>query len=193
VKTGLSSRQSFTLYGIVLGFVFLFYVLGLLIGKNYFVARESSAEKPPISDGPLPDVKSQLDFYQQLIVPSPSAEEVPPFTPDKNPAASQKPTSQPTDTVEMYTIQVGALSREEDARQILIRLEAKNYVGRIQRPQGSNDPYYRVLVEEFSTLEKTRQMKARLKEDGFPTFIKKFELPDVPVRSETRQTNKRAP
>lgn len=184
MKPKLSSRQSFTLYGIVLGFLLFFYVLGLLIGKNYFGVKEAAVERFPISTTPVPDVKSQLDFYQQVVVPPPSAARKPSTAQPETPAPGKKTTPEPAGAFE-YTIQVGALSTEEDAQQILIRLEAKGYSGRVQLPQGEADRYYRVLVGEFDTAERARRMQARLKEDRFPTFIKKLEVRGAPSKTKT--------
>ena len=171
MKTRLSPRESLILYAFIVGFVFLFYMVGLFLGKEYFTTADSSTENLPISDAPAPDLKPQLDFYKELISPQESL-----LSPGQAPQAERErasaPVQEPSNRRIFRTVQVAVVPQEKDARQILIRLEAKNYSGRVQPPQEGKDRYYRVLVGEFTTLEEARQMQARLKEDGFPTFIR---------------------
>ena len=177
MRTKLSPGESLILYAFIVGFVFLFYLLGLFLGKEYFTGVESSTEIVVSSDTPLPDLRPQLDFYEQLIAPSESPQEPSASSGQDRQAEHGEPYAQlqePPHRRVIHTVQVAALSKEEDVGQILIRLEAKNYSGRVQPPGGGKDHYYRVLVGEFATLEETKQMEARLREDGFPTFIKKI-------------------
>ena len=180
MRARLSPARSFALYGIVLGFVFLFYVLGLLIGKNYLMDAKAISNSIPIADHPLPDVKSQLDFYQQVLTPT-EGEESPQEAPGSLEAgqnvyseAASPASPEPSASGEIYTIQVGAFRTEVETSRILIRLEAQGYPNQLRRPKPPEDPYYRVWVGRFARHEEARQMQSRLQEDGFHTFIKKI-------------------
>ena len=177
MRTRLSPGESLILYAFIVGFVFLFYLLGLFLGKEYFTPAESSTEKVVVSDTPLPDLRPELGFYQQLIAPSQSPQESSPSSGQDREAERGEPGTQLQERPHrqiIHTVQVAALSKEEDIGRILIRLEAKNYLGRVQPPEGRKDHYCRVLVGEFATLEEAQQMEDRLREDGFPTFIRKI-------------------
>lgn len=183
MRPRLSSGQVFGLYALAVGFLFLFYVMGLFVGRHYFVEGGSPHENVPGPQAPLGDVKSQLEFYQQdwLRGPSSSAEgsgppSVLPADPALQPGVGEEPgeIEEPPAPFEIYTIQVAAVRREQDARQILLRLEAKGYAARLQPPRA--DPYYRVLVGEFATQGEAQEIQSRLRDDGFSTFLKKVSL-----------------
>lgn len=191
MKARLNPGESFGLYGIILGFVFLFYVLGLFVGKNYFVEARGSSENVPVSHVPVPDLKSQLTFYDQVMDPSqpaPSPAQAPPLSEESSGASSEESAGageslqdqEPLAPFEIYTIQVAAMKKESEARQMMLRLEAKNYSGRLQPPEAGQDGYYRVLVGEFATQGEAQEMERRLKEESFPTFIKKIKLSRLP-------------
>ena len=46
MKSKLSPRESFSLYGFLLGFIFLFYLVGLVVGKNHFTGGEPLSGDP---------------------------------------------------------------------------------------------------------------------------------------------------
>lgn len=229
MKAKLSPNQAFTLYGVILVFVFAFYLIGLLIGKSY--VEETAALKVPESAGePVTDVTPMLDFYQQLERRAATSEESPgpetfesnrpdesSFSPSGNSQESvssdetipdelgstdgiesfgetytddaaslentidtvseEEKTPISTDETEArYTIQIGAFSTEQEARQILLRLEAKNFPARLHSPvAGESPPYYRVWVGGFSTASEARWLEEQLKEQSFPTYLKKLD------------------
>ncbi len=74
-----------------------------------------------------------------------------------------------------YTIQVAAHSKREEAEQTLLRLEDKQFIGRIRPPQGPGDTYYRVWVGDFGSREEARTMEDQLKAAGFLTYLRKIE------------------
>ena len=74
-----------------------------------------------------------------------------------------------------YTIQVAAHSKREEAEQTLLRLEDKQFIGRIRPPQGPGDSYFRVWVGDFGSREESRAMEDQLKEAGFLTYLRKIE------------------
>jgi cell division septation protein DedD len=76
---------------------------------------------------------------------------------------------------DVYTVQVGAFAAEVEARQILIRLEAKGYSSLLMPPSDS-DPYYRVSVGEFATDQEALGMEEELSKDGFLTYTKRIQV-----------------
>jgi len=180
VKAKLSPRESMALYGVVLGFIFLFYLLGLFLGRDHFVEARTTDGSLSLADTPVQDLQPQLDFYQRLMVPSEPEQESAPSQDGSHVAAevSREDSAGPvkdlsTSPVEPYTVQVGAFTAEVDARQILVRLEAKGYPGAL-RHSSSQDPYYRVWVGEFKTVEEVGEMNELLRQDGFLTYIRKI-------------------
>ena len=183
----LSAPQSFALYGIAVVVIWFFFVLGLFVGKTYFLEAGSPLQNLSESPPPVPDVKPDLEFYEELTLPSPQREAVQAATPEPasgggstdRAAAGRKQTATvariSTSAVEKpiqrrYTIQLGALSKEKDARRLLKQLEDAGYSGRLQKP-GSDSPLHRVYVGDFSTREEASQLKSRLDAAGFPNFI----------------------
>ena len=184
----LSAPQSFALYGVAVVVIWFFFGLGLFVGKNYFVKagspRQSSSESPP----PVPDVKPDLEFYEELTLPSPQREAADQaVTPEPvsgggstdSAAAGREETVSVARTAtpaakelvqQRFTIQLGALSKEKDARRLLQKLEDAGYSGRLQRP-GPGSPLHRVYSGEFATREEASQLKSRLDAAGFPNFI----------------------
>jgi hypothetical protein len=169
------------LYGVVLGVLFIFYLMGLFLGKNQFVEARPKDASLPIADTLLEDVEPELDFYQRLMGPS-LTESDQPSSEDASSAVSEplqeSPTaSEPSATLlfDVYTVQVGAFAAEVEARQILIRLEAKGYSSLLMPPSDS-DPYYRVSVGEFATDQEALGMEEELSKDGFLTYTKRIQV-----------------
>lgn len=179
----LSPRRSFTLYGLVVLFVFVAFLLGLLIGTE----NTRPAELRPVESTfePVEDLENQLDFYEELSKPieevqnqrptvilekSPKPEEA------AEPGREEPPPSSESDAgVKPFTVQVAALSTREEAEQLLIRLSSRSFEGRIHSAAtGADDRYFRVWVGEFSSFEEAESYAVQLKEAGFPTYIRKI-------------------
>jgi cell division septation protein DedD len=76
VKPRFTPRQSFVLYALILGAVFVFYFFGLIIGKSQFSLGQAQARvTAPTPREPMRDVKPDLDFYQRIMAPSGSESE----------------------------------------------------------------------------------------------------------------------
>jgi len=148
VKRRLNPQESITLYGVLVGFIFIFYVLGLFIGKDQFVEAKTNDTSLPLTETPVQDLEPELDFYQRVTVPEP---------------------------VDAYTVQVGAFTREVDARQTLVRLEAKGHSA-IVRNSSVEDPFYRVWVGEFKTPQQAAEKNELLRQEGFSTYIRKISV-----------------
>ena len=171
-----------TLYGVLVGFIFIFYLLGLFIGKNQFVEASTNDTNLPLSETPVQDLKPELDFYQRVTVPEDAEEENGPFE-EVSPISEEISREETSATVEdtkpsplnAYTIQVGAFTRKVDARQSLVRLEAKGHSAIVRNSTGE-DPYYRVWVGEFETPQQAAEMNELLRQDGFLTYIRKISV-----------------
>ncbi len=170
MKAKLRLPEAFKLYGVVLSFVFLFFLLGLFIGKEHFVEAKPHLENLITSDAPVQDVKPQLDFYSTLK--EPVGGQVPSELPQADTGTEPEGHSE-ENVPEAYTVQVGALRAEGDARRILLRLTAKGYPARMSAP-SAEDRYYRVWVGRFETTEQARELERRLREDGFLTYLKQI-------------------
>jgi cell division septation protein DedD len=166
------------LYGVVLGFIFLFYLLGLFLGRDHFVEARTTDGGFSLPEISVQDLQPELDFYQDLMLPAQPEQESTPSEDGFPVAAEVSREDHPAEPLEdispsePYTVQVGAFTAEVDARQILVRLEAKGYAGAL-RPSSSQDPYFRVWVGEFKTVEEVAQMNELLRQDGFLTYIRK--------------------
>ena len=184
----LSAPQAFALYGIAVVVIWFFFGLGLFLGKTYLVEAGSPLQNLSESPPPVPDVKPDLEFYEELALPSPQREAVAQAatpgpasgggstettaagTEESVPVESAS-TSAASEPVQLlYTIQLGALSKEKDARRLLQKLEDAGYSGRLQKP-GPGSPLHRVYAGEFATREEASQLKSRLDAAGFPNFI----------------------
>jgi len=169
-----------TLYGVLVGFIFIFYLLGLFIGKNQFVEASTNDTNLPLSETPVQDLKPELDFYQRVTVPE-DAEEGNGPSEEVSPVSEEISREETSATVEdskpsplsAYTIQVGAFTRKVDARQLLVRLEAKGHSAVVQN-FTAEDPYYRVWVGEFKTPQQAAETNELLRQEGFSTYIRKI-------------------
>jgi len=171
-----------TLYGVLVGFIFIFYILGLFIGKNQFVEAGTYDTRLPLTETPVGDVEPELDFYQRVTVSTDPEEESEPSK-EVSPVPEEitrEETSAPvedskTSSVEAYTVQVGAFTREVDARQTLVRLEAKGHSAIVRSPTAEA-PFYRVWVGEFKTPQQAAEKNELLRQEGFLTYITKISV-----------------
>ncbi len=169
-----------TLYGVLVGFIFVFYLLGLFIGKNQFVEAGTNDASLPFTEIPVQDLEPELDFYQRVTVSTDPEEESEPSQGVS--AAAEEITREETSatvedfetsSLEAYTVQVGAFTLEVDARQTLVRLEAKGHSANVRNSTGE-DPYYRVWVGQFKTPQQAAETNELLRQEGFSTYIRKI-------------------
>ena len=182
-----SASHALSLYGIVVGFVFIVFVLGLLIGTNGVDRRpvEPVAQSLP----PVEELGTQVDFYEELSKPSDELQREEPTIIVQQEASVEEPESSPVEqrseplpesvvpasTGEKFTIQVAAHSNLADAQQLLIRLRAKSFEGTVSEPEpGSADRYFRVWVGEFSSTADAEVVAAQLREENFHTYIRRI-------------------
>ena len=163
--------EAFKLYGVVFGFIFLFFLFGLFVGREPFVEANPHLEDRVVGDTPVQNVKTQLDFYSALEDPISKKSPIGLVQEESKAVVPEEQTE--GDTVEAYTVQVAALTAEKDAQKILLRLRAKGYPAKMIIP-SSGDQYYRVLVGRFEMTTRALEMEKKLREDGFLTFLKKI-------------------
>ncbi|MEE8350508.1 MAG: SPOR domain-containing protein [Acidobacteriota bacterium] len=175
----LKPRDAMRLYGVALGVLFLFYLMGLFLGRNQFVEARPKEAALAVEDSSLESRPPDLDFYRTLTGPS-LAESDRAVSPEAVSGASLPEeenlmSGEPSAILplEVYTVQVGAFTAQVDARQILIRLEARGYSSVLMSP-SETDPFYRVSVGEFSTNQEALRMEDKLGKDGFLTYVKKI-------------------
>jgi len=192
-------REAFALYSLLVVLLACFFIAGLYIGRNRGEEqKEVKAGETEPSEEPLgsDEIASTVDFYDNLSAPPPSVPTMKESSPEviiesaegtappvqtavepPAPAAprSATPESPPEKAASpVYTIQVAAHSTEAEAQQTLLRLSAKNFEGRINRPiEGTEDPYFRVWVGSFDSAEAARGLEAELKSKGFYTYVRR--------------------
>lgn len=181
-------KKSFALYGVFLGLIFVVFVVGMLVGKEYFRGSMPVTRGISFLPSTVENVKTDLEFYQSLMQPSDSDNEQEigadkeAVSFDEVPAIQVNPKGQEKEKEQLrklYTVQVGALTVEEDAREILNRLEGKGYPGMLRAPSGE-DRYYRIWVGQFQGVKEARNLEKRLREDGFLTYLKKVTNEEQP-------------
>lgn len=198
MKGKLTPKESFVLYGVWIAVAFGLFLLGLYWGKGQTTGLRQEITTQPVE--PAAAAVPQARVQTRLDEP---AREAGPVSPDQKapspPAVSQvpnavtaevqRPTTSPgetgapaktPDTVSasrqgVFTIQVGALDTEEEARKVITRLQARGYTGILDKPVSQKDPFYRVRVGTYPTREDAARAEALLKDEGFLTFIKKVE------------------
>ena len=163
--------EAFKLYGVVFGFIFLFFLFGLFVGREGFVEANPHSEDRIVSETPVQNVKTQLDFYSALKDPISEQSPIGLVQAGSETVVPEEQTEE--NTSEAYTVQVAALTAEKDAQEILLRLRAKGYPAKMIIP-SSGDQYYRVWVGRFEVTARALEMEKKLREDGFLTFLKKI-------------------
>jgi len=85
------------------------------------------------------------------------------------PAAGSAPPSVPTGS---YSVQVAAVSHQEDADALAEALRKKQYTATVVAGTGG-DKFFHVQVGPFADLKDAETMKARLVSDGYNPIVKK--------------------
>jgi cell division septation protein DedD len=139
-----------------------------------------AAVTEPPSSGPNAPVDSQPAQSS-----SPDAATVDRTADDAIPAPTVKPAAQ-TSTSEIattstatpelqggsITVQVSAVTKEEDAQALVSALRKKNYPVFVS-PNASSDNLYHVQVGPFAELKDAEAMKGKLAGDGYNAIVKK--------------------
>ncbi|MEE8587649.1 MAG: SPOR domain-containing protein [Acidobacteriota bacterium] len=202
----LNPRETFLLFGAMLGFSLLMFAGGIYVGQAYYVeagpVATESVESPQAED-----VKAQLEFYDELMddsrakaQPGKTPETAKPGTRDETarqpnagqeqddpaPAPAPAPDTQAESTASSsllpkievgYTVQVGAVKSRPDAEAIIEKLEKSGYSGIVVDPEEGGDRYFRVWVGQFATRPEAKKLDERLKADQFKTWVKRVRFP----------------
>lgn len=86
--------------------------------------------------------------------------------------AAKSPTADPNTAGATITVQVAALTNEEDAQALVSALRKKNYPVFVP-PNPSADNFYHVQVGPFADLKDAEAMKTKLEDEGYPAIVKK--------------------
>lgn len=178
MRANLSFGQAVHVYILVLAFGAVLYLIGLFVGRSYQEASFNDAGIAEASLEPVEDLSTQLEFYEQLSDEAEKhrsetrlSDQEPPVEVEAGGGSSA---ASPLGVV--YTIQIGAHSTEEEARELLIKLQARDFHGRIRSPLASERPkYFRVWVGEFDSMQEALALETRLKEAGFYTYVRRVE------------------
>lgn len=196
MKGKLTPKESFVLYGACIAVAFALFLLGLHWGKGHATGLTQEITTQPVapaaSSVPRTQVQTRLDLANRETPPVISDQSTP--TPSSSPAAApasqearasvtstepavpapgKDPGSMSSPGKEAFSIQVGALKTEEEARKVIVRLESRGYTGILDKPTSEKDPFYRVRVGNYATREEALRAEELLKGEGFLTFVKK--------------------
>ena len=196
MKGKLTPKESFVLYGAWIAAAFALFLLGLYWGKGQATGGSQEITTGPVTSAPVavPRAQAQTRLDSSAKGAAPAVEDQ-----QAGPAVSSAPSARPATDItrpvdspgataaplepsapasppgkETFSIQVGALNTEEEARKLIVRLEARGYAGILDKPVSQKDPFYRVRVGSYSTREGAARAEALLKDQGFLTFIKKI-------------------
>jgi len=179
------------LLGLFLGLVIicaLFFALGFSLGKNSAPQPSLAEVTPPATNTPRPKAAAapqaqnaapagsdELTFYKRVGQKEPSAQlssettAAPPSAAEPAPpkAAPEMPRSSGT-----YTVQVAAVTKQEDAQALVGALKKKNYPVFVNN-NNPGDKLFHVQVGPFADLNQAEDMRARLAGDGYNPIVKK--------------------
>jgi DedD protein len=117
----------------------------------------------------------------EQVPPTAAVDEGPSANPQPIPAVRTSPTdtsNNNTATPELaagtgsITVQVAAVTKQEDAQVLVAALRKKNYPVFVA-PTTSNDSLYHVQVGPFAELKDAEEMKSKLAGDGYNAIVKK--------------------
>ena len=147
---------------------------GLQVAKQEESTAGGTHQKGPNeADGNLPVVTAKS---QESTVPDRRTTDfqITPSQLSKGKPARAQPTDLPDlPLLDRYTIQVGAFRTEKSAGRVLSQLLAKDYSGRVEQPEISENSYYYVWIGQFTGRAQASRFQTELNADGFETYLKK--------------------
>ncbi len=243
MKEKLSTRESLTVYAMMLGFTLAVFLFGLHIGMTYVGRGSNVADAVPDDTSRSARSTPKVDFFEQVNKPRPTRQNpqmqgaattgkvgdpkteplkqqpdvmvasgsapAQPAPGMRNPAdkpggsagtdrlGSSKPSPPATSTAAKtpvrtpplirdepgatlgfplgaFTIQIGAVGSEKEARELMLRLENRGYTGILDRP-ANGERFYRVRVGAYPDRASAARAERLLKDEGFPTYVKKIQ------------------
>lgn len=128
---------------------------------------------PPVTDqtSPVNTQPEQAPLPQSTAAANDTSNTTP--NPDlKTVAATQNPSVPETAAQGNITVQVAAVTKQEDADALVAALRRKNYPVFVP-PSPSADNLYHVQVGPFAELKDAEAMKSKLASDGYNAIVKK--------------------
>jgi len=177
------------LLGIFFGLVVvcaLFFGLGFSMGRNS-VKSTLTMEEQPASSMPAQNNASQKVSANTPEKPAPAVDATP--APAESTAAQNEPpapavttpaANSPTQAPELsksagasgaYTVQVAAVSKEEDAEALVSALRKKSYPVFIA--SNAADKLFHVQIGPFTDIKDAESMKTKLTGDGYNPIVKR--------------------
>jgi DedD protein len=173
------------LLGIFFGLVFIcsfFFAMGYRLGRANGTGRQTeivgaaptggSAAGKPVAGDKTPAAQNASPSTDQPT-PQPQAN-----VSVSTPSAANSPQAMPAPTQEIrasatgtYTVQVAAVSRQEDAQSMVSALQKKQYPVFLTNVPG--DSLFHVQVGPFSDPKDAEAMRARLVAEGYDAIVKK--------------------
>jgi cell division septation protein DedD len=191
----LENRQVLTIFFVVVVLCGVFFGLGYIVGKNtmgYIPPAETagsaggkkSAIAPASGLAEQPASAAASDSAQKAPETTPGAEEKAPAAPARaaskpEPAAETQARPVPPASAaapgmargESISLQVAALSKKEDAENLLGLLQKKGFPATLATSPA--DRLFRVQIGPFSSTAEAEEMKARLEREGFKPITKR--------------------
>jgi cell division septation protein DedD len=185
------------LLGLFFGLVVLcaiFFAFGFTLGRSSVKPEPAPASAGlPASGAPKPSpvtaeaddcpagqecassAPEELTFYKAVDRKEPEARLEPPAPPPVQPAVARE-TRPAAETLRQaslggFTVQVAAISKQEDADALAAALRKKQYP--VFTTSAFADRLIRVQIGPFPTLKEAEAMRARLKKDGYNSIVKK--------------------
>lgn len=191
----LENRQVLTIFFVVVVLCGVFFGLGYIVGKNtmgYIPPAETAgssggkrsaiAPASGLAEQPAPAAAS--DAAQKAPETPPAAEEKAPAAPARaasKPEPATETQARPVPTApaaapgiargESISLQVAALSKREDADNLLELLKKKGFPATLATSPA--DRLFRVQIGPFSSTAEAEDMKARLEREGFKPITRK--------------------
>ena len=191
----LENRQVLTIFFVVVVLCGVFFGLGYIVGKNtmgYIPPAETAgsaggkksaiAPASGLAEQPAPAAAS--DSAQKAPETPPAAEEKAPAAPESavsRPEPAAETQAKPASTApapapgtargESISLQVAALSKKEDAENLLGLLKKKGFPATLATSPA--DRLFRVQIGPFSSTAEAEEMKARLEREGFKAITKR--------------------
>jgi DedD protein len=167
------------LLGIFFGLVFacsIFFTLGYLLGHNTAVGDKTEIVGSAPTGGSAAGKPSAVNkTTEQTVGPAPSSQPTPALgsaTAPALPAASSTPAPDPKATSGgSYTVQVAAVSKKEDADNLVTALSKKQYPVFMATLPG--DSLFHVQVGPFNDPKEAEAMRVRLAAEGYDAIVKR--------------------
>ncbi len=131
----------------------------------------AAGAKPSPARSDTPSTSDELTFYKSVEQNKPKAQLEPAPAPNSNAPTAAEAIQPAKAALEGYTVQVAAVSKQEDAEALVGALRKKQYPVFINSNAG--DKLFHVQVGPFSDLKDAESIKARLASDGYNAIVKK--------------------